>query len=208
MWAMVWPFFLAAWMFLFSALCSFIARLAAGPHVGTNPPRWRAARRELRCVFYLSAGFGGLILVVSLPSWFYWGQLHARGVPVSARVVSHSLEYDTEWGKQYTLVTYEFEAEVDGQRRPFQREGKLKGWHIVGSVQILHHPSDPSDSRMVHEGSDASDVLLSLASFLVLGVASFLLARRLSPAGAAAPAGGEVPPADRTGPGRRTKRRP
>ncbi len=193
MYAIAWPFFLAAWMFLFSVLASApFGRTGAGTDGDPDRIRWRwFVRRGLRCVFYLSVGFGGLILVASLTSWFYWAQLHVRGVPVSARVVSRSLEYDTEWGKQFTLVTYEYEAEVDGRRRPFQREGKLKGWHFAGSVQVLHDPSDPSDSRTVDEGGDARGLLLSLAGFLVIGVASFLLSRRLGRAEAGRPRGSD-----------------
>lgn len=137
----------------------------------------RHVRRGLSWVFYLSVGYGGLILVASLPSWFYWAKLHVRGVPVWAKVLSRSLEYPEE-GRQFTLVTYEFEAEVDGQRRPFQREGKLRGWHFPLCVRVLHDPTDPSDSRMTLESSVAHELLLSLASFLILGVASFLLSRR------------------------------
>lgn len=80
-----------------------------------------------------------------------------------------------------TIVTYEFEAEVDGQRRTFQREGKLRGWHLVLCVDVLHDPADPSDSRMALESGDARELFLSLASFLVLGVASFLLSRGAKP---------------------------
>lgn len=119
MWAILFPFFLAAWLFLFVLFASCIlGRKGAGSEVGADRVRWGPVRRGLRWVIYLSAGYGGLIVVVAFPSWFHWGRLHVRGVPVSAKVLSFSLEYDTEWSRQFTRVTYEFEAEVDGQRRP------------------------------------------------------------------------------------------
>jgi len=187
MWAIIFPFCLAAWLFLFVVLVSFnLGRMGAGTDVGTDRVPWRPVRRGLRWVFYLSVGYGGLIVVVTFPWWFYWGKLHVRGVPVNAKVLSCSQEYNAEWSRQFTRVTYEFEAEVDGQRRPFQREGELRGVHLLmvsGPIRVLHDPADPSDSRMVQESGAARDLLRSVASFFVLGVASFLLSRRLSHAG-------------------------
>jgi hypothetical protein len=206
MWAIGWPFFLAAWIFLFAVFAScFFGRKGAGTDDGKDRIRWQIVQRGLRWVFYLSVAFGGLILVVSLPSWIFWGQLHVRGVPVSAKVLSWSQEYDAEESRQFTRITYEFEAEVDGQRRLFQREGELRGVQLMGSghVQVLHDPTDPANSRMALEFGDARDLLLSMASFLVLGVASFLLSRRLSYAGAATVNNRDkVPPADGTAVGR------
>lgn len=197
MWAIAFPFILAAWVVLVAVLTSFIGRLAAGTDAGIDWSHWRPVRRGLRWVFYLSVGYGGLILVVAHPVWFYWGQLHVRGVPVSARVVSWSREYESEESRQFTLVSYEFEAEVDGQRRSFRREGELRGWHCQesGYVRVLHDPADPSDSRMTHEFGNTRNIHLSVASFLVLGVGSFLLSRRSSHAGADAVSAREkVPP--------------
>jgi len=206
MWAILFPFFLAAWLFLFVVFVScFFRRTGAGTDVGTDRVRWRIVRRGLRWIFYLCVGYGGLIVVVAFPSWFHWGRLHVRGVTVGAKVLSCILEYDAEWSRQFTRVTYEFEADVDGQRRPFQREGKLRGWHMLmvsGPVRVLYDPADPSDSRMAQESIGARELLGSVASFLVLGVASFLISRRLSYAGAAV-APGKVPPADGTAVGRR-----
>ena len=203
MWAIAFPFILALWVVLVAFLLSFIRRLAAGTDAGRDWSHWRPVRRGLRWVFYLSVGYGGLILVVGLPVWFHWGQLHVRGIPVSAKVVSRSLEYDDE---QFTHVTYEFEAEVDGQRRPFRREGELRGWHCQesGYVQVLHDPADPSDSRMTHEFGNTRDLHLSVVSFLVLAVGSFLLSRRSRHAGPdAVSARNKIPPADGSGVGRR-----
>ena len=88
MWAILWPFFLAAWMFLFAAfLTNFFGRKGALIHFATDRFRWQPVQQGLRWVFYLSVGYGSLIVVASLPMWFHWGQLHVRGVPVSATVL-------------------------------------------------------------------------------------------------------------------------
>lgn len=196
MWAIAWPFLVAAWLFLFVVFAScFFGRKGAGTAVGTDRRRWWPVRRGLRGVFYLSVGFGGLIVVVSIPLWYHWGQLHVRGVPVSATVVSSSLEYDAERSIQFTRVSYEFEAEADGQRRPFRREVALRGVHMMGcgSVDVLYDPTDPSDSRMVLEVGNACDHLLSVTSFLILAVASFLFSRRSKPRGPSPSAIGTPP---------------
>lgn len=182
-WAIAFPFFVAAWLFLFVVMASFcLGRKDVGRELIL-----RRVRRGLRSVFYLSVGYGGLIVVVAGPTWYHWAQLEVRGVAVKARVVSWSQEYDPEWGKQFSLVTYEFEAEVDGQRRPFRREGKLRSIQMMGAgqVQVLYDPADPSDSRMAIELGYEPELLMSLGSFLLLGIGSFVLARRLRNAGAA-----------------------
>lgn len=192
MWAIAWPFFLAAWLLLVSVFASFFfGRKGAGTDVGTGRVRLGPVQRGLRWVFFLSIGFGGAILVASLSLWLHWGRLHFRGVSVSAKVLSRSQEYDVEQATQFTRVNYEFEAKVDDQSRHFRREGKLRGVHFMpsGYVDVLHDSTDPSDSRMALESGDARDLLLSLASFLVLGVASLLLSGRSSRAGVDAGSG-------------------
>lgn len=181
MWGIAWPFLVAVWAFLFvTFMAFFFGRKDATTFAGRNPLRWRPVRRGLQGVFALCVGFGGLILVVSLPFWIDWGKRYAGGVPVEARVASRTLGYDAENSRHYTTVTYEFEAEADGGRRLFRREADLRGTHFLesGSVRVLYPPADPSDSRMVLEFTDARDVLLSLTSFVVLGVASFALLGR------------------------------
>jgi hypothetical protein len=92
-----------------------------------------ADRRHLRWASYLSGSVGGLILVVSLPAWLDWGRLYFRGVPVRARIVSmqegSTYDPDDDGYRRFpvTHVTYQFEAEVGGQRHQFRREGELPG---------------------------------------------------------------------------------
>lgn len=170
-WVITWPIFLAVWAFLFGlfARCYFGGRLAV------------SAKRSLRWVCYLSVGYCGLIVIVSVPAWLDWVHLYCRGVPVRAKVVSWNQEYDPErtGGHHFTHVTYQFEAEVAGQRQQFRREGELPGQYFMvsGFINVLYDPADPAHSRMTRESRGARDGVVAAAVFLALGVASFLLSR-------------------------------
>lgn len=146
--------------------------------------------RHFRWISYLSGGAGGLILVVLLPAGFAWGHLYFRGVPVQAEVVSlaegPTYDPDDDGYQRFpvTHVTYQFEAEVGGQRRLFRREGELFGRYRKGTgfVRVLHDPADPDHSRMIREFHWTRNGLLAAAVFLALGVGSYLLSRRGSQA--------------------------
>src|SRR5262245_22047112 len=91
-----------------------------------HPMSATPVRRRLKWLSCFLIGVGGLILAVSLPSALAWGNLYVRGVSVQAEVVSmaEGPTYDPDDdGYQrlpVTHVTYQFEAEVGGQRRQFQ----------------------------------------------------------------------------------------
>ena len=150
--------------------------------------RWWAmsAKRRLKWVSYLFMGVGGLILVVSIPMWLDWGNLYFQGIPVRAEIVSTKEESTTNPDPEildtshFTQVTYRFEAEVGGQRRPFQREGKLSGRYreVSGFTNVLYDPADPTHSRMTREFRRLRDSMVAAAVCLALGVVLFLLSRR------------------------------
>lgn len=160
-WAFVWPLVLAVWAFGFTffACC----------YHGCESP----ARRSLWCVCCLSAAVCGLIVLVSLPTWLEWVHLHARGVPVRAKVVSTEEEYDQILERYVTRVVYQFEAEGGGQPRQFRREGELRGRYLMASgfIKVLYDPADPAHSRMTREFRGARDGMVAAAVCLALGVA-------------------------------------
>lgn len=142
--------------------------------------------RQLRWLSYLSGGVGGLILVMVFPAILDWGYLYLRGISVRAEVVSMMVgsTYDPD-GDGYsrfpvTHVTYQFEAEVDGQPRQFRREGELSGRYRMGSgfVRVLYDPADPSHSRMIREFHWTRHGLVAAAVFLTLGAWFFLISRQ------------------------------
>lgn len=167
-WAIAWPLLFAGWVFGFTFFAGCYHRCRA------------PARQSLRWVSWLSVAACGLIVVVSLRAWIDWADLHFRGIPARAEVVSMEEEYDSILERSVTRVIYQFEAEAGGQRRQFRREAELPGRGIMvsGFVDVLHAPADPEHSRMIQEFRGARFGMASAAVFLVLGVATFLLGRR------------------------------
>jgi len=188
-WAIVWPFFVAVWAFLFVMFsqCYFGRGWAD------------SAKRSLRWVAWLSVGVGGLITVLTLPAWLDWGFLYTRGVPVRAKVVNTNEEYDSDLERFVTHVTYQFEDEVGGESQQFRREGTLPGRYqmVSGFINVHYDPAAPANSRMTREFSGPRDGLIAAAVFLAIGVASLLLSSepsraRPTPTAAGAAGGDKV----------------
>jgi hypothetical protein len=143
-------------------------------------------KRRLKWLSCFLIGVGGLILIVSLPTWLGWGHLYFRGVRVRAEVVSmmegSTYDPDDDGGQQFpvTHVTYQFEAEAGGQRRQYRRLGELPGRYRMGAgfVSVLYDPADPDHSRMIQEFGWTQYGLVAAAVLLALGVGSFLISRR------------------------------
>lgn len=144
-------------------------------------------RKHLKWIGYFAFGIGGLVLVVLIPAGLDWWHLYFRGVSIQAAVVSavedSTHDPDADEGFQrfpVTYVTYQFEAEVGGQRRLFRRLCELSGRYRKGTgfVSVLYDPANPDHSRMAREFTWMQYGLMIAAVFLVLGVVFYLISNR------------------------------